>query len=49
MEFKINNSTVRTRFGSICDSGCQVIVSSDDCSLTQSGGVSRALAFEGGV
>lgn len=48
MEFKINNSVVSIREGDICQSACDVVVSSDDSFLSHGGGVSMAIARTGG-
>ena len=48
MTHRIGNSTVRVLFGDICQSQCEVIVSSDDSRLSQGGGVSYAIARAGG-
>lgn len=48
MTHRIGNSEVRVISGDICESKCEVIVSSDDSRLTQGGGVSRAIACAGG-
>lgn len=41
--YKYNNSTVTIKFGNILDSESEVIVSSDDCLVTMSDGVSKAI------
>lgn len=41
--YRYNNSIVTLKFGNILDSEAEVIVSSDDCFLTMSGGVSMAI------
>ena len=48
MTHRIGNSEVKVISGDICESKCEVIVSSDDSRLTQGGGVSRAIACAGG-
>lgn len=48
MTHRIGNSEVKVISGDICDSKCEVIVSSDDSRLTQGGGVSLAIAHAGG-
>ena len=48
MTHRIGNSEVKVISGDICQSKCEVIVSSDDSRLTQGGGVSRAIACAGG-
>ena len=45
---KVKNSTVVVKSGDICSTACDVIVSSDDSWLSQSGGVSMAIARAGG-
>jgi O-acetyl-ADP-ribose deacetylase (regulator of RNase III) len=42
MIHRIGNSEVKVISGDICESKCEVIVSSDDSRLSQGGGVSRA-------
>ena len=49
MTHRIGNSEVKVISGDICESKCDVIVSSDDSRLSQGGGVSRAIALAGGV
>ena len=49
MTHRIGNSEVKVISGDICESKCEVIVSSDDSRLTQGGGVSRAIARAGGA
>lgn len=48
MTYRIGNSEVKVISGDICESKCEVIVSSDDSRLSQGGGVSRAIACAGG-
>ena len=48
MKHVIANSSVEIISGNICDSKCEVIVSSDDSHLSQGGGVSMAIAKAGG-
>lgn len=48
MTYRIGNSVVKVNRGDICRSESEVIVSSDDSRLTQSGGVSWAIARAGG-
>lgn len=48
MIHRIGNSEVKVISGDICESKCEVIVSSDDSRLSQGGGVSRAIALAGG-
>jgi O-acetyl-ADP-ribose deacetylase (regulator of RNase III) len=48
MTHRIGNSVVKVISGDICESKCEVIVSSDDSRLSQGGGVSRAIALAGG-
>ncbi len=48
MTHRIGNSEVKVIHGDICDSKCEVIVSSDDSRLSQGGGVSFAIARAGG-
>ena len=48
MTHRIGNSEVKVISGDICESKCEVIVSSDDSRLSQGGGVSRAIARVGG-
>lgn len=48
MNFKVNNSVVSIREGDICQSACDVVVSSDDSFLSHGGGVSMAIARTGG-
>ncbi len=48
MTHRIGNSEVKVISGDICESKCEVIVSSDDSRLSQGGGVSRAIALAGG-
>lgn len=48
MIHRIGNSEVKVISGDICESKCEVIVSSDDSRLSQGGGVSRAIARAGG-
>ena len=48
MTHRIGNSEVKVMSGDICQSKCEVIVSSDDSRLTQGGGVSLAIARAGG-
>ena len=49
MTHRIGNSEVKVVSGDICESRCEVIVSSDDSRLSQGGGVSRAIALAGGI
>ena len=46
--YEFNQSTFRVVFGSILKSRAQVIVSSDDCYLSEGGGISRVIAMAGG-
>lgn len=46
--YKYNQSSFRVVFGSILASRTDVIVSSDDCYLSEGGGISRAIANAGG-
>ena len=48
MIHRIGNSEVEVISGDICESKCDVIVSSDDSRLSQGGGVSHAIALAGG-
>ena len=48
MIHRIGNSEIKVISGDICESKCDVIVSSDDSRLSQGGGVSRAIARAGG-
>ncbi len=48
MTHRIGNSEVKVISGDICESKCEVIVSSDDSRLSQGGGVSHAIALAGG-
>lgn len=47
-KYTFNKSTVTIKFGDIVESHSEVIVSSDDCYVTMSGGVSRAILNAGG-
>lgn len=47
-QYAFNKSTLTIRFGNIIESQSEVIVSSDDCYVTMSGGVSRAILRAGG-
>ena len=47
-KYTFNKSTVTIKFGDIIESHSEVIVSSDDCYVTMSGGVSRAILNAGG-
>lgn len=46
--YRFNKSSVTVRFGTILDSDCEVIVSSDDCEVSQGGGISQQIAAAGG-
>lgn len=46
--YKFNNSEVCIVFGNILDSAADVIVSSDDTSISMGGGVSKAILIKGG-
>lgn len=46
--YRFNKSSVTVRFGTILDSDCDVIVSSDDCEVSQGGGISQQIADAGG-
>ena len=46
--YKYNQSTLTVIFGSILESRTDVIVSSDDCYLSEGGGISRTIAVAGG-
>lgn len=46
--YRFNRSSVTVRFGTILDSDCEVIVSSDDCEVSQGGGISQQIADAGG-
>ncbi len=48
MTNRIGNSEIKVIHGDICNSKCEVIVSSDDSRLSQGGGVSYAIARAGG-
>ena len=43
MTHRIGNSEVKVISGDICESKCEVIVSSDDSRLSQGGGVSHVI------
>ena len=45
MTHRIGNSEVKVISGDICESKCEVIVSSDDSRLSQGGDVSRAMVL----
>lgn len=47
-QYAFNKSTLTIRFGNIIESQSEVIVSSDDCYVTMSGGVSRVILRVGG-
>lgn len=47
-KYTFNKSTVTIKFGDIIESHSEVIASSDDCYVTMSGGVSRAILNAGG-
>lgn len=48
-EYHINNSTIKIVFGNILDSQAEVIVSSDDASISMGGGVSWAIRQKEGT
>ena len=48
-KYKCNNSTLQIREGDICDSKCDVIVSSDNVGLSMAVGVSRAIHDKAGI
>lgn len=47
--YSINNSSIAVRIGDLLDSTCEVVVSSDDCMVSQGGrGIGAQIAEKGG-